>query len=142
MDRKSDATFGPFFIRGINDNGIYCRAWKKLFRCLYDYNPRPPETKVGNLSHKSGGRTKKADFRFLSTNKTQKGARESRNNIRSYGTLCSFIRQNKMVVINIPVQLRTHSKLRPSATGEYPSGRIVATCRRRTVSRSFAATQI
>ena len=52
MDRKSRLTFGPFCIRGINDNGIYCRAWKKLFRCLYDHDPRPPEAKMGNLSHK------------------------------------------------------------------------------------------
>ena len=109
MDRKSRLTFGPFCIRGINDNGIYCRAWKKLFRCLYDHDPRPPEAKMGNLSHKSGGRTEKADFRSLPTNKMQKGARESRNDIKSYGTLYSFIRPNKMVVINIPVQLRADS---------------------------------
>ena len=127
MDRKSRLTFGPFRIRGINDNGIYCRAWKKLFCCLYDHDPRPPEAKVGNLSHKSGGRTKKADFKSLPTNKTQKEAWESRNNIRSYGALCSFIRTNKMVVINIPVQLRAHSKLHPSAAGGYPSGGIIAT---------------
>ena len=87
MDQKSRLTFGPFCIRRINDNDIYCRAWKKLFRCLYDHDPRPPEAKMGNLSHKSGGRTEKADFRSLPTNKTQKGARESRNDIKSYGTL-------------------------------------------------------
>ena len=142
MDRKSRLTFGPFCIRGINDNGIYCRAWKKLFRCLYDHDPRPPEAKMGNLSHKSGGRTEKADFRSLLTNKMQKGARESRNDIKSYGTLYSFIRPNKMVVINIPVQLRADSKLHPSAAGEYPSGGIIATHCCRTISRFFAATQI
>lgn len=90
---------------------------------------------MGNLSHKSGGRTEKADFRSLPTNKTQKGARESRNDIKSYGTLYSFIRPNKMVVINIPVQLRADSKLHPSAAGEYPSGGIIATHCCRTISR-------
>lgn len=142
MDRKSQLTFGPFCIRGINDNGIYCRTRKKLFRCLYDHDSRPLKAKVGNLSHKRGGRTKEADFRSLPTNKTQKGARESRNNIGSYGTLCGFIRQNKMVVINLPVQLWADSKLHPSTTGECPSGGIIATHCRRTISRFFAATQI
>ncbi len=60
-------------VKGAKLYGVYCKAWKQLFRCLYDNGSWSAKAEMGDIPFEGGGGAQKADIRYVLPCKTQKG---------------------------------------------------------------------